>query len=713
MKTFTNGVILVESISELPDLSGCTNLYLDLETTSGDSKLSSLNPWHNCDIAGLCVTTDDLPNAWYIPIGHALGNNLDYISVQAWVCLLLHKPMRWINHNIKYDAHVLCNEYLKDFVRGWKGVMPDHLELVDTLTLAKIKDSDRMSYALKNLSRDWLGEDIDKYEDALRPYLKTPKDIWFNKDYGKIPIEVMAEYGGQDVLTNRKLYHYLCDTIHQDCKVVARTEIELTRVIFEEERAGMCIDLSEILRERAKNLAEQLGILVELEELLGYQVRPSSPDDCYDLFCNVHGLPVIEWTDSDNPNPSFSKTALAKYRVYSNAPVEIIDLFLKYRKLETLYDMFLVPYAKLAVEHSDSHRLHPNFNQCVRTARRSCKNPNAMQLDSRAKALIHPSPGCSFLEIDYSQIEFRLICHYIGFTDAIDAYNDDPDMDYHAWVAELCGISRKPAKTVNFLIAFGGGKKMCLKKLEVDPDLTADLKGKAEVMAAVKGQKALYKWVDVAAGPYTTIKLQAYIVDNPSAECIRESLCAFRANEVFDTYHRELHMLKPFAKKATAVCISRGYIKNLYKRHRHLPRAGAYKAFNAIIQSSAADLQKERTVALYRALQSAAVPVKLLGSVHDSSLMEGPTEIIRDPLFIRDVMGIMEHPNCELSLPIRCSYGISDNNWSDASENSEIIVDGVKKSRVLNYKLEDCEGFRWLEFQKNESAISVAIPQAS
>jgi hypothetical protein len=58
MIEYSNGARLVEAISELPQFSDedLRELFADFETTSGDDKKDSLNPWHNCAVAGIAVT---------------------------------------------------------------------------------------------------------------------------------------------------------------------------------------------------------------------------------------------------------------------------------------------------------------------------------------------------------------------------------------------------------------------------------------------------------------------------------------------------------------------------------------------------------------------------------------------------------------------------------------------------------------------------------
>ena len=122
----------------------------------------------------------------------------------------LNRSERFINHNVKYDAHVLFNNY--EF--SYSG------EYADTLTLAKLVDSDRMcngGYRLDALSKAYLHLDLSRYYDSLKPYLAT-KGRNQNKDYGAIPMQVLADYSGNQVQANRKLYLKLCELLPEEVR---------------------------------------------------------------------------------------------------------------------------------------------------------------------------------------------------------------------------------------------------------------------------------------------------------------------------------------------------------------------------------------------------------------------------------------------------------------------------------------------------------------
>lgn len=620
MLTFDNGTTLIEHAHELPRIAGARRVFADFETTSGHKSLMSTNPWHNCSVAGLGITVDDHKGAWYIPVGHHHGPNIDKEVFIDWWFDTLDQSEEWCNHNVKYDAHVSANDL---------GVVvdPDYT-LKCTMTQAKIIDSDRLfkgGYGIDALSRSWLKEDIAQYEQALQPYLHN------NKDYGAVPPDIMAPYGGQDVISCRRLDKYIEGRMHEDCRRVSRNEIELTLLLFEMEREGMRVNPDMLKVQEIKSMNEMMALDEQMFDITGQMFRADASEDCFDILCNMYGLPVMGWTEDGNP--SFDKDTLKLYLTHADAPVELVKLMLQYRSLSTFVNFFVKPYQELHVDGV----LHPSYNQAVRTGRMSCKKPNSQQLNYLAKALIIPGEGSSFFSIDDSQIEFRTIAHYTNNPTIVGAYNSNPWTDYHQLVANLCGIKRKPAKTINFLIGFGGGRALVETALGAELDLVGHL------LEVAKKQ---------AKNPEDVDKIYRFLRNK-------------KAKQVYDGYHEMIPELKRVSRKAAKVAEARGYVRNLLGRHRHLPEDRAHIAFNTLNQSTAADLMKERLVTLRRKL--IGTPIKFAAQVHDELLLRAPTEVLEDPRTKRDIVYHMSHPDVDMRVPVRCSYGLSAKNWAEAS----------------------------------------------
>ena len=77
--------------------------------------------------------------------------------------------------------------------------------------------------------------------------------------------------------------------------------------------------------------------------------------------------------------------------------------------------------------------------------------------------------GFTIMVIDYSQIELRLAAHFTQDPVMLAVYRD-PKGDIHQMTADKCGCRRTPAKTINFMVWYGGG----YAKLEGMLDITED-----------------------------------------------------------------------------------------------------------------------------------------------------------------------------------------------------------------------------------------------
>lgn len=605
MIQFRNGGILVQSLSELPNLQGAKDIYVDFETSSGNPKIKSINPWKNCRPIGTCITVDNAPNAWYIPWE---------LEHKQWLQDIFDSCTQWINQNIKYDAHVATRA----------GVTPPE-RLVDTLTLAKLISSDRLRYGLKILSKDWLQHDIDSMGDRVESWLAQSK----SKDFGDCPTDILAEYGCQDVLTNRELWGFIQEKMPEQCRTVQETETKLTTVLYDIEQTGLRVNPTALKIKEFQLLSQLLEWDEKLDELCGFPIRANTNADCFKYLVTSNGLPVLKYTDKDEP--SFDKYALQDYLLHpiiasDEKLTQAVKLMLAYRKMYTFLSFFVSPFS----EHQQDGLLHPEYNQCVRTGRMSCSRPNSQNMNSSAKSLILPVLGEAFLSADYSQVEFRLIIHYIRNAATIRAYIENPDTDFHRWVAGLCDVPRDPAKSVNFAIGYGGGKPRVLLMLSGNMELMGRLKSKA------KGDAKLFA-----------------------------SLCRSRAEDVYNTYHRSFPELKVTTRQAALALNRKGYVFNAYGRHRHLPKIASYRAFNNITQSTAADICKEKMVELSPRFNPRLrdAGIRQVASVHDEILFQGPERSLRQNAeYIRSVM---ESPSVPFKVPIRVDLSLADTSWAD------------------------------------------------
>lgn len=633
-----------DAFPELPD--EIEELFLDVETTPFDPERPAFFPHLGDRICGLALTWDDHPHAYYFPIRHKnYPDNLSIDLVVEYFRKVFSRSKLWINHNVKFDAH---------FMR-YEGVdVSDYpnISLVCTLVLAKLIDSDRSTHSLKPLSRHWLKLDMEE-EVVIKTYLRSAK----SQDYAVVPPDILGAYAGMDVLANRKLYRFILEAIGRiqerspsvngvpsRFSTLVEEEIALTPVLYGLEKEGIRCERKSVQIELAKTLHRLMKYHEELRELTGAEFVDSNKV-MYDIIVTKLGLPIVSWNENEADDgtvtrtASFDKDALQLYTIHREVIADpekerIIGLILKYRTEDTFRSLFLETYLNLS--NSDGE-LHPSFNQCVRTGRMSCSTPNGQQLNKRAKGLIIPKRDEAFLSVDASQLEFRWIGEYIGDEQVIQAYLDNPRTDFHEWVAELAGLDRKKGKIMNFSVAFGAGEK------KVTSELSAD-KGIAE-----------------GCPPEIREDREAFI-----SYCVRE------AKRIYRTYHEALPGIKRTSELAKRIAKERGFVVNRFGRIRRLHPYAARKAFNSVIQGTAADYVKSVMRRLHHADILRKNRIRMLLQVHDAILFTGSPKLLSDLDFVYELnRDYLEPCPVPCRIPMKWDSGFSEISWAhaDSKEN--------------------------------------------
>jgi DNA polymerase-1 len=601
---------LIEKPEDLPRLpDNIHTLYLDVETMSGNPGRGALLPYMGDRICGVAFTFDSTSMSWYLPLRHKPSDelfdkevvNLPLDSAGSFLQELLDRSDFWVNHNIKFDAHFLHVEGLQITST-----------MIDTLTLATLVDmqAKEFGYGLKPLARDWCGQSTDE-QDIIKKELLRRK----TKDFGDIPAFILGPYACKDVQINRELWREIQRRRYEDIKDVWNIEVNLTRSLFHIEQRGLKVDSEALESSREVSLSQIATIESQMDGLGFGEVNPSSPAALTEFVINRMGLPVVGVTGSGRP--SMNSEAINGYLelpevLECDKFTEFFNLLEKHRERS----QFIALYAEGWLGHIDNNEmLHPMYRQTVATGRMACAQPNMQQLNKEAKQFIVPAAGNAFLSLDYSQIEYRVIASLTQDERILNAYRDNPDTDFHKYIAGLCGIGRKPAKSVNFGIAFGMGER--------------------------KLTRALAK------------------------ELGREE-AEHEAASILRTYHNRFPRIKQVADLAMRRAMARGWIKTMYGRRRALDKDRSHKAFNTAVQGTAADIAKEQLVAVDcdELLSNAGVSVRAV--VHDEFLLEGPRDAIACPEIVEHIQNLMTSPSIELGVPLLVKGGTSEISWEDA-----------------------------------------------
>lgn len=230
-------------------------------------------------------------------------------------------------------------------------------------------------------------------------------------------------------------------------------EKKLTKVFFDLEKRGILVDTNYV---REALIYEQGQIKKAKEDFETDTGRAYK--DSPKLFAEIFTERGESFPTAAKGNPSFKAEVLEHV---DSPTARIIRLVREHEKRAgTYYSAFLA--------YTDSNsRIHANIRQAgTKTGRLSYSNPNLQNVpkedeeeDLKKEFIVRgsfiPPPGYVFGSLDYSQAEYKLMLDYAGEMQLIKKVLEGADL--HQATADMVGISRKYAKTLNFAILYGAG----------------------------------------------------------------------------------------------------------------------------------------------------------------------------------------------------------------------------------------------------------------
>jgi DNA polymerase I-like protein with 3'-5' exonuclease and polymerase domains len=464
------GKIGVAPPVELPDLRRAGVIALDTETRDNrlNAKMGSGWPFNDGHICGVSVAYRagaDI-RAHYFPIRHPDTEN--FASEQVY---------RWVGDHIAAGVRIVTQGGLYDW--GWlrtdAGIlMPPAEQLEEIGALATIIDENRYSYSLDALCtwRGLPGKEIAALKAAAIA-LGMPKRGTKPQTYiWRMPASVVGPYAERDAISTLALFESLDPVLDQEgTRAAYRLEVDLLPMVLEMRRRGIRIDVEAAERARDLLFAKRDAVFAEISEQLGAGVSMAEIGRSKWL-AETFDQQGIKYPRTAKGNPSFTAGNSGWMPRHEHwLPLLIV----KADKLNNAAGNFLQHYILDHVVKGRVHaEIHPHRSDegGRRSLRFSYSDPPLQLMpahDEELTALIRgvflPEEGETWAKPDISQQEFRFIVHHAarhklrGAQQAVERYRSDPDTDFHAFVAELTGIERKSAKSVNFAKAFGAGAR--------------------------------------------------------------------------------------------------------------------------------------------------------------------------------------------------------------------------------------------------------------
>jgi len=545
---------------ELKDLTGHKEIAIDLETNDPMlMELGSGNVVGRGHIAGVAVAVEGWSG--YYPIGHEQGN-MDKKLVISWLKDLFKKEdTTFIFHNAMYDV---C--WLRAAGIEIKG------KIVDTMIAASLINENRLSYRLDSLAKEYcgMGKDEKVLQAAAKEYGLDPK-----KDMWRLPSMYVGQYAEKDAESTLKLWQCLQREMYaQELMSIFDLETKLFPCLVEMRFKGVRVDLQKADKIKKNLIQQEKKLLNKIKDLCGIDVEINAARSVAKAFDKLN-LPYDRTEKSKEP--SFTRNFLA------NHPHELAQCISNAREINKAHTTFIDSITK----HTVKGRIHADINQIrsddggTVTGRFSMSNPNLQQIPARhpelgpmIRSIFIPEQNCVWGSFDYSQQEPRILVHYAklqnldGANKIADAYAAG-DADFHQVVADMAGIERKQAKTINLGLMYGMGKNKLMAELGLMKD---------------SAEKLIHQY-------HRNAPFVKQLMDNVSRKANDRGLIRTLLGRAchFDLWQPvEFGVFKPLPLEEAR-----------RKYDEPLKRAFTYKALNRLIQGSAADMTKKSMIALY------------------------------------------------------------------------------------------------------------------
>lgn len=389
------------------------------------------------------------PISGYVAFRHSAGENAPQ-HVQDGIKYVLEQGRPLIYQGAQFDILALDTVDIDVKEKPFYDI-PSMVNLIDENMPNKSMDMIARKYApyVKKLTEDeWINhQKITGWPDT------TPERIW---DYAVNDAEVT--YITWLELMMHKEWRDLADGYWDYKQAEIRCLIEMRKrgALLDKEIATMFAEKGEA---RMREILEELGY-----EKLG-------PKALTELLLDRLKLPVIKRSKKTG-NPSFDREAMEEYDVLlKQTGSDLGQLIFEYRGWQKAVSAGYRAYLKAV---SPDGRVRTEYTTHVtRTGRLSSKEPNLQQIpketenewNGQMKACFIAKPGYTLWNIDYSQLELRLMASFAGVDVLKQVFIEGRDL--FTEMSEALGYSRDDVKTFVYANSYGAGDRKIAAQLGI------------------------------------------------------------------------------------------------------------------------------------------------------------------------------------------------------------------------------------------------------
>lgn len=568
-----------ELFSLLQNLDENTVIAFDTETTGLEA---------NADIVGFSFAMNE-EEAFYVPLAHKSTEKQITKNEAKKAIELIFKGFV-VGHNLKFDFTIIKNNFGLNLPQNY----------ADTMILAWLKEPS------KRVNMDDLAKRLFEYET-----LHFEDMVKKGQNFADVELEKAAQYAAEDALITLKFYLYFCQNLEANLLKLAKTlEFPFIQVIMMLENNGIKLDVSALKALMQKFSSEIQNLSDEIYALCGEKFNLNSPKQVGEILFEKLALP----SSKKGKSGVFSTDEKVLKELIDKHPA--VSKLLDYRELAKLYSTYCEPLCKLALK--DEHlRIYSSFLQTgTATGRLSSKDPNLQNIPAHGqyakdyKSCFIAREGFSFLSLDYSQIELRMLAHFSEDKKLIAAFDNDEDI--HARTAmmifnESNYQTRSIAKSINFGLIYGMGYKTLSQNLKIEASL---------------------------------------------------------AKSYIEKYFENFTSIKEYFEKVKSEARQNGFVSTLLGRKRYfdfqntsamISAAYERESVNSVLQGSAADVIKLAMLEIARHLDE---DKKLILQIHDELIFEIKDELLEN--FATITQDIMQNI-VKLNVKLKTSLAVAKN----------------------------------------------------
>ncbi|HWI22525.1 MAG TPA: DNA polymerase I, partial [Baekduia sp.] len=360
-------------------------------------------------------------------------------------------------------------------------------------------------------------------------------------------------------------------------------ELPLVCVLREMELEGVRLDKERLAAIRTRVIDEIAGLETEIYDLADEEFTIGSPQQLGKIL-----FEKLELSRKRRGKTGYSTDARVLQAIRSEHA--IIPKVERWRELNQLLKTYLDVLPQEADEHS---RIHTTFIQSgAQTGRLASTDPNLQNVPVRTelgreiRGCFEAAEGKVLTAVDYSQVELRILAHVADeqvlkdvFIAGEDVHTATASQVFGKPASELTPMDRSKAKMINYGIVYGLSDYGLADRLNIQRE---------------------------------------------------------EAKEFIDAYLERFAAVHRFMDATIEQAKEQGFVTTLYGRRRQIPelRARNYQvrtlgerlAVNTVVQGTAADVMKLAMIGVARALGESGLKTRMILTIHDELLFEGPPE---------------------------------------------------------------------------------------